>query len=155
MKLPPELEDQYVKEVLYNRSLENLPGEQWKPIEGFENYEISNYGRVKSLSRLSHISLGVEHWVSEKIRKLLFTKQYNNYLKVYFYNVHCGLSLEGHKYTRSVARLVYYHFVEKFDVKDRFFMISYKDNNIGKIKNKTNRYKTNETIRWKITYEDK
>lgn len=27
MKLPLELEDQYVKEVLYNRSLENLPDE--------------------------------------------------------------------------------------------------------------------------------
>lgn len=130
MKLPPELEDRYVKEVLYNYSLENLPEEQWKPIEGFENYEISNYGRVKSLSRLSHISLGVEHWVSERIRKLLFTKQYNKYLKEYVYNVHCGLSLDGGKYTRSVARLVYYHFVEKFDIEDRSFMIGYKDNNV-------------------------
>lgn len=130
MKLPHELEGEYVKEVLYNRSLESLPDEQWKPIEGFENYEISNYGRVKSLSRLSHTLLGIEHWVSEKIRKLLFTKQYNNYLKAYVYNVHCGLSLEGRKYTRSVARLVYYHFVEKFDVEDRSFVISYKDNNV-------------------------
>ncbi|WP_300685881.1 NUMOD4 domain-containing protein [Chryseobacterium sp.] len=130
MKLPHELEDKYVKEVLYNHSLENLPGEQWKAIEGFENYEISNYGRLKSLSRLSHISLGVEHWVSEKIRKLRFTRQYNKYLKEYVYNVHCGLSLEGHKYTRSVARLVYYHFVEKFDVEDRSFVISCKDNNV-------------------------
>ena len=90
MKLPHELENEYVKDVLYNHSLENLPDEQWKPIEGFENYEISNYGRVKSLSRLSHITLGVEHWVSEKIRKLLFTKQYNNYLKADVYNVSCG-----------------------------------------------------------------
>lgn len=130
MKLPHELEDQYVKEVLYNHSLENLPDEKWKSIEGFENYEISSYGRVKSLSRLSHISLGVEHWLSEKIKKLLFTKQYNNYLKAYVYNVNCGLSLEGHKYTRSVARLVYYHFVEKFDIEDRSFIISYKDNNV-------------------------
>lgn len=130
MKLPPELEDQYVKEVLYNYSLENLPEEKWKPIEGFENYEISNYGRVKSLSRLSHVSLGIEHWVSERIRKLLFTRQYNKYLKEYIYNVNCGLSLEGCKYTRSVARLVYYHFVEKFDTEDRSFMICYKDNNV-------------------------
>ncbi|ASW75976.1 hypothetical protein CJF12_18010 [Chryseobacterium piperi] len=130
MKLPQELEDEYVKKVLYNHSLENLPYEQWKQIEGFENYEISNYGRVKSLSRLSHISLGGEHWVSQKIRKLLFTKQYNNYLKTDVYNVHCGLSLNGRKYTRSVARLVYYHFVEKFDMEDRSFVISYKDNNV-------------------------
>ena len=59
MQLPPELEDEYVKEVLYNYSLENLPDEQWKSIEGFENYEISNYGRVKSLSRLSHKSMSI------------------------------------------------------------------------------------------------
>lgn len=130
MKLPSELEDQYVKGVLYNCSLENLPDEQWKPIEGFENYEISNYGRVKSLTRLTHTSSGVEHWVYEKILKLLFTRQYNNYLKADIYNVHCGLSLEGLKYTRSVARLVYYHFVEEFDIGDRSFVISYKDNNV-------------------------
>ena len=130
MKLPHELEDEYIKDVLYNHSLENLPDEQWKPIEGFENYEISNYGRVKSLSRLSHITLGVEHWVSEKIRKLLFTKQYNNYLKADVYNVYCGLSLEGRNYTRAVGRLVYYHFVEKFDIDDRSIVTSYKDNNV-------------------------
>jgi len=130
MKLPVELEDEYVKEVLYNHSLENLYEEQWKPIEGFENYEISNFGRVKSLNRLTHISLGREHWVPEKIRKLLFTKQYNNYLKTDVYNVYCSLSLDGRKYTRSVARLVYYHFVEKFDIEDRSFVISYKDDNV-------------------------
>ncbi len=130
MKLPPELEDEYVKEVLYNYCLENLPDEQWKSIEGFENYEISNYGRVKSLSRLSHTLMGIEHWVTEKIRKLHFTKQYNNYLKTDIYNVHCGLSVDGRKYTRSVARLVYFHFVEKFNVEDRSFVISYKDENV-------------------------
>lgn len=51
MKMPVELEDQYVKEVLSNLSLENLPDEEWKLIEGFENYAISNYGRVKNLER--------------------------------------------------------------------------------------------------------
>jgi hypothetical protein len=81
MKLPPELEDGYVNEVLYNYSLENLPNEQWKSIEGFENYEISNYGRVKSLGRLSHISIGTEHYFNEKILKLHFTRQHNKYLK--------------------------------------------------------------------------
>lgn len=130
MKLPHDLEDKYVKDVLYNHSLKNLPDEQWKPIEGFENYEISNYGRVKSLSRLSHIISGVEYWIPERIRKLFFAKQYNNYLKIDVYNVYCGLSLEGRKYTRAVGRLVYYHFVEKFDINDRSIVISYKDDNV-------------------------
>ena len=29
--------------------IENLENEQWLPIEGYEDYEVSNYGRVKSL----------------------------------------------------------------------------------------------------------
>ncbi|WBV56481.1 NUMOD4 domain-containing protein [Chryseobacterium daecheongense] len=124
------LENKYLNEVLKNYSLDNLLDEQWSPIEGFENYEISNYGRVKSLRRISHISFEREHWISEKIKKLIITKQYNNYLKTNIYNIQCGLSLNGRKYTRSVARLVYYHFVEKFDIKDRSFIISYKDNNV-------------------------
>jgi hypothetical protein len=33
-KLPHEFEDQYVKEILYNTSLQNLPAEDWKLIEG-------------------------------------------------------------------------------------------------------------------------
>lgn len=59
-----------------------------------------------------------------------FTKQYNNYLKADVYNVSCGLSLDGRKYTRAVGRLVYYHFVEKFDIDDHSIIISYKDNNV-------------------------
>ncbi len=51
MKLSPELEDQYVKEVLHNRSLKKLPGEEWQLIGNFENYSISNYGRVKNMGR--------------------------------------------------------------------------------------------------------
>ena len=35
-----------------NHSLVNLPKEKWKDIVGFEGiYQISNYGRVKSLPR--------------------------------------------------------------------------------------------------------
>ncbi|MBT2621317.1 NUMOD4 domain-containing protein [Chryseobacterium sp. ISL-6] len=81
MKLPPELEDQYVKDVLYNRSLENLPDEKWRLIEGFENYVISNYGRVKSLERMSLSLFGKERWLPELIRKLTSVKQFNNYLQ--------------------------------------------------------------------------
>ncbi|SDQ82168.1 NUMOD4 motif-containing protein [Chryseobacterium soldanellicola] len=110
MKMPIELEDQYVKEVLYNTSLENLPYEEWKPIEGFENYAISNYGRLKSLERQSTSLFGRERMMPEKVMKLIFVKRFNKYLQTSFYNVHCTLSSEGEKYRKSIARLVYYHF---------------------------------------------
>lgn len=35
MNISPELEDCYVKEVLYSRAVEDLSGEEWKLIEGF------------------------------------------------------------------------------------------------------------------------
>ncbi len=44
LKLPAEFEDQYVKEVIYNRSLSALPGEEWKTVEDFPNYAISSFG---------------------------------------------------------------------------------------------------------------
>ncbi|AZA52052.1 NUMOD4 domain-containing protein [Chryseobacterium sp. G0201] len=130
MKLPPELEDQYVKRVIYNTSLENLPDEEWKLIEGFEdNYEISNYGRVKSLERRYTSLSGKERIIPERILKLIFTKQFNNYLQDNLYNVQCGLSWEGRKYAKSIARLVYCYFIEKIDWEDRTIVITFKDNN--------------------------
>lgn len=80
MKLSEDIEDQYLKEVLYNNSLDNLPNEEWKVIEGFENYEISNYGRVKSLKRIT-ITLRSKREEPEKIMKLFFTKYSNKYLE--------------------------------------------------------------------------
>ncbi|WP_276835243.1 NUMOD4 domain-containing protein [Chryseobacterium cucumeris] len=129
MKLPPEFEDQYVKEVLYNTSLKNLPGEEWKSIENYENYMISNYGRVKSTGRFVSLPSGKEWKMPELIMKLIFVKHTNSYLQNYNYSVHCSLSSEGKKYRKSVIRLVYYHFIEKFDYYDRTILISTKDEN--------------------------
>ena len=113
MKLPCEFEDQYVKEVLYNTSLTDLPDEEWKLIDDFENYAISNYGRLKSLERWTFLpgkKKGKKE--PEMIMKLTFVKQFNQYLQSNFYQVHCTLSSEGENYRKSVARLVYYHFIE-------------------------------------------
>jgi hypothetical protein len=128
MKLSKDIEDQYLKEVLYNNSLDNLPEEEWKLIEGFENYEISNYGRVKSLKRIT-ITPRSRREEPEKIMELFFTKYSNRYLERNYYNIFCSLSLEGIKHRKSIARLVYYHFVKKYDMDNRSVVISYKDSN--------------------------
>jgi hypothetical protein len=129
MKLPTDLGDEYVNKVLSNLSLENLPGEKWKEIEGFENYAISNYGRIKSLERWAINPAGVKRKIRDSIKKPNVFRYFNKHLKTHFYNVRNVLSIEGKKYGKSVARLVYYHFVEKFDMDDLSFRISFKDNN--------------------------
>ncbi|MBT2620059.1 NUMOD4 domain-containing protein [Chryseobacterium sp. ISL-6] len=129
MKLPTEIEDRYLKEVLANTSIESLAGEEWKPIENFENYAISNYGRIKSRERWVTNPNGVKRKVLDSIKKPHVFRYFNKYLKTHFYNVRCTLSLEGKKHGKSVPRLVYYHFVEKFDVNDNSFFISFKDDN--------------------------
>lgn len=129
MKLPPELEDQYVKDVLYNRSLENLPDEKWEPIEDYENYEISNYGRVKSLERESLSLFGKERTLPEMIIKPGFDRHFNKYLNRYFYNINCRLMREGKKTQKSISRLVYYHFIEKFELDDLRIAIAAIDDN--------------------------
>ncbi|MBD3906395.1 NUMOD4 domain-containing protein [Chryseobacterium sp. Ch-15] len=129
MKVPAEFEDEYVKDVLYNTSLRDLQDEEWKLIEGFENYAISNYGRIKSRERFVPLPTGQDWKLSERIMKLIFVKQVNAYLTSCSYNVHCTLSLDGKKYRKSVARLVYHHFVEKFDMNDRLIVIISNDDN--------------------------
>jgi hypothetical protein len=74
--------------------------EIWKDIEGFEGYyQISNIGRVKSLSRFSC----QKHFVEEKILK----QRPNNsgYMDVILYK-------DGKKYHKKVHRLVAKAFVE-------------------------------------------
>lgn len=129
MNLPNTIENKYVKEVLCNTSLEDLSDEKWELIENFENYAISNYGRVKSLERATLSFKGGERIQPELIMKLIFVKQYNKYLDCNFYSIQCSFSLEGIKYRKSIARLVYYHFIEKFDMNDRSTVISFKDDN--------------------------
>lgn len=97
MKLPTDLGDEYVNKVLSNLSLENLPGEEWKEIEDFENYAVSNYGRIKSLQRWAINPAGVKRKILDSIKKPNVFKYFNKHLKTHFYNVRNVLSIEGKK----------------------------------------------------------
>lgn len=129
MKQSSEFEDPYIIEVLYNTSLQNLPDEEWKLIEDFENYAVSNYGRIKSLERWVTDLRGRKRKASEQIMKLQFMKFFNKYLDLHFYNITCLLSSEGKRSRRSVPRLIYSHFVEKIEASDNSHLISFKDHN--------------------------
>jgi hypothetical protein len=72
--------------------------EKWKPITNFENlYEISNFGRVKSLERITYASNGKIYKFKEKI----LNPKPNN--KGY---LHVQLILNKKRYYNSVHKLV-------------------------------------------------
>lgn len=76
--------------------LEDLPNEEWLQISGYEGlYEVSNYGRVKSLNYLGH----------NKIQILKYGKDKKGYLFVI-------LQQKGKKRTFKIHRLVATAFLE-------------------------------------------
>jgi hypothetical protein len=59
----------------FNRSLEDIKGEEWIDIADYDGiYQISNFGRVKSLGRYVKSSKGNQRWVKEKILKIHIPK---------------------------------------------------------------------------------
>lgn len=53
-----------------NLSIEDMPGEVWKDISGWEGYyQVSNLARAKSVARTSIHKDGSVHYIKERIRK--------------------------------------------------------------------------------------
>lgn len=130
MKKPQEVEsNNYFNQYLQNYTLKNLPDERWATIEVYDNYAVSNYGRIKSLERWTPMPQGRERREKEKIMKLFQSTSLNKYVGQVFYHANCRLSLNGRKHTLSVARLVYYHFVQQFDLNDHLVIVSFIDGN--------------------------
>lgn len=87
-----------------NRNLENIQGEIWKPILGYEGlYEVSNYGRIKSLHRFVGYKINGKYRVVKQ--RILSQHLQNDYL-------HCILSKNNIKETPSVARTVAIAFLD-------------------------------------------
>lgn len=64
-----------------NLSLEDMPGEVWKDISGFEGfYLISNYGRAKTIAHTTTDHRGSKHYVKERILVQNFSGQKRSYL---------------------------------------------------------------------------
>ena len=111
-------------------ALENLPDEIWKDVEDYEGYyQVSNYGRVKSLSRyVDHSRLG-----KQLIHPRILTQNPKKSTSKHFedYYVDCQVALTKNSSTKciSVKRLVYSTFIEKIDFKEDFSCIVHKDFN--------------------------
>ena len=86
-----------MNEIYKNLSLENLDGEKWKEIEGYNgDYLISNFGRVKSFKK----------WRGIDCRILNQSKESNGYLFI-------GLYKNGKKENKSIHILMFESFIEK------------------------------------------
>lgn len=120
-----------MSELLYpyqNLSLKNIKGEKWKPLKGYEGYyEISSYGRVKSVARERVLHHGGIMPIAEKMLRSRLGKVKNKSVGDFLFTLIVTLNLDGIKYYHSVARLVYNAFVSPIELKDRSTMISYKD----------------------------
>ena len=97
-----------------NLNLQNLENEIWKPVVGLKNfYEVSNFGRIKSIAGKKQCKNGVIYKIPVKILKQSFTT--TGYLKI---------KLHGKDY--KVHRLVASAFIPKIKNKN---IINHKDCN--------------------------
>lgn len=105
-----------------------LPRERWKAVPGFEGlYELSDHGRLRSLSR----------WVYSENRPDAFRPGRIIQLKYSIYSKHTktksGLDIQmklhkdGNRYMLSVARYVYYLYVSPFNLNDHRLVVRRKD----------------------------
>ncbi|HET6255016.1 MAG TPA: NUMOD4 domain-containing protein [Puia sp.] len=117
-----------------NKSLENLRGEIWKEIPGWENYELSNFGRVKSLGRWVEQLLWAgpnriqgEIFRPERILSQCVKISYSPFNKDSHYYLTFAVQNGKRRKGLRMARLMYYLFVEKFSLESRKLIIQYKD----------------------------
>jgi hypothetical protein len=111
---------------IFNTSIKNVSKERWKDMPDFEDlYQISNYGRVKSLARWINRGLRADYYRPERIIKLRITTSGQGKQK--YIDLQVKLHKDSKRYMFSVARYVYYLFVAPFDLSDHSIIITRKD----------------------------
>lgn len=101
---------------------ENLPGEEWKPIKGFEGlYEVSNMGRVLSLERISIHGNKVGGLSNIPVHKRII---YHNMTKRGYLII--SLNKDGKQHYYSLHRIVALHFCDGYR---QGLVVNHKDEN--------------------------
>jgi hypothetical protein len=122
-----------MKKVIYpfeNFSQQNIPGEKWKDIKGFEGlYRISNFGRIKTYKKRLSDPDGLHKPENWRLLAQIKVKFNNNNTGQDYFQLHVNLMKDRKTTTLKPARLVYYHFVEAFNLKNRKLNIEPKDGN--------------------------
>lgn len=108
--------------------LEDLGGEQWKDIPGLEGYfAISSLGRLKRLPCVMQDCNGTVYRKLEKIIKPSVSKAPNHYTGDHTSLLWVRVIRNGWKYNMTLARMMYYCFVQPFDLEDHTKVILCRD----------------------------
>lgn len=111
-------------------SLKNIKGEKWKDLPGLELYfKISSYGRIKRLEYDLEYIDGRVYTKPEKIIKPTVRKIPNLFMNDTILFLYSRVTLYKQHYNFSIARLVYYCFVQSFNLNNSFIVILTKDRN--------------------------
>ena len=93
-------------------------------------YEVSNYGRVKSVRRRVYFkSINQEGYIKERILSQSITALDSPFNGDILYYLNISFVVNGHRKVFRTARLVYRVFVKKFNIDNRSLVIQYKDGN--------------------------
>lgn len=107
-------------------SEKNLKNEIWKDISGYEGYyQVSDYGRVKSLDRIIPHPRLYQQFVQGRILKQKIVKDYNKLTGDAMISMQVTLALENSSHAYNVRRLVFTAFKKKIDFKkDGLYVIN-------------------------------
>lgn len=100
--------------------MEDLPGEQWKPIKNFEGlYEVSNMGRFRSVYKYKNtiVRSGSSAVIPVRPKLLYLNKTQSGYYHIILYK-------ESKRYEYAAHRLVAIHFCEGYK---RGYVVNHKD----------------------------
>lgn len=97
---------------------ENLPGERWKDVPGFEGYyQASDKGRIRSVDRtIPHPRL-YQQFVKGKVLSQSIARNANTVVGDETIDLRVSLNLEGKQSYYNVRRLIYITFKEMLDFK--------------------------------------
>jgi hypothetical protein len=113
-----------------DKSLKNLKGEKWKDIPASDDYfQLSNYGRLKALSRYIENKSRKGFWKKDKIVTLSIVPHFNPLVKKYYYDVRGIFNYNRQRISFGVGRMVYHLFIKPIDFTKDAMMICHKDDN--------------------------
>lgn len=140
-----------------NLLLIDLPDERWVPFPVApydDHYVISNKGRVKRLARITINKKGVSIPLAEKIIKQVVNYNFNRTLNEKSYYLMTKVGMLGCRKSFITARLIYYTFVEPFDLQDPEWYVRHKDGNgLNCLPENLYLFERKKIIHWAIAHD--